>query len=295
MGRAKRMERVVALTKILVDHPQHLFSFSYFCKKFEVAKSTLSEDVVAVKNGLELFGLGKVETLAGAAGGVRFIPGHKAEDDNEFSPNFLEYMNYNLEKYADDDSIYAICGYHYPIKWNDIPQDRIYASFFYSPWGAGFWINKYKSATIEEIDLYLHSMSNIVKMAKHVPFLLNTVIGMRYSNYKYGDAIIRTRLFLENKACIFPTLTKVRNCGYDNTGVNCRDDGGVHAKQKIDDNFDYISDEIIEIPDLLHRYNEYYCVTFVDKLKSLIKYFCYLCKHTMRNLQESYDTDVKNG
>lgn len=218
-----------------------------------------------------------------------------SEDDNEFSPNFLEYMNYNLEKYADDDSIYAICGYHYPIKWNDIPQDRIYASFFYSPWGAGFWINKYKSATIEEIDLYLHSMSNIVKMAKHVPFLLNTVIGMRYSNYKYGDAIIRTRLFLENKACIFPTLTKVRNCGYDNTGVNCRDDGGVHAKQKIDDNFDYISDEIIEIPDLLHRYNEYYCVTFVDKLKSLIKYFCYLCKHTMRNLQESFDTDVKNG
>ena len=84
MGRAKRMERVVALTKILVDHPQQLFSFSYFCKKFEVAKSTLSEDVVAVKNGLELFGLGKVETLAGAAGGVRFIPGHKVEDDNEF-------------------------------------------------------------------------------------------------------------------------------------------------------------------------------------------------------------------
>lgn len=84
MGRAKRMERVVALTKILVDHPQHLFSFSYFCKKFEVAKSTLSEDVLAVKTGLELFGLGKVETLAGAAGGVRFIPGRRLEDDNEF-------------------------------------------------------------------------------------------------------------------------------------------------------------------------------------------------------------------
>ena len=84
MGRAKRMERVVALTKILVDHPQHLFSFSYFCKKFEVAKSTLSEDVLAVKTGLELFGLGKVETLSGAAGGVRFIPLRKLVDDNEF-------------------------------------------------------------------------------------------------------------------------------------------------------------------------------------------------------------------
>lgn len=84
MGKAKRMERVVALTKHLVDHPHQLFSFSYFCKKFEVAKSTLSEDVLAVKTGLELYGLGKVETLAGAAGGVRFVPEHTSEDDQAF-------------------------------------------------------------------------------------------------------------------------------------------------------------------------------------------------------------------
>ena len=73
MARVKRMERVVALTKQLVDHPYQLFSFTYFCKKFEVAKSTLSEDVLAVRAGLEAYDLGMVETLAGAAGGVRFI------------------------------------------------------------------------------------------------------------------------------------------------------------------------------------------------------------------------------
>ena len=33
MARVKRMERVVALTKQLVDHPYQLFSFTYFCKK----------------------------------------------------------------------------------------------------------------------------------------------------------------------------------------------------------------------------------------------------------------------
>lgn len=84
MGRVKRMERIVALTKYLTDHPHQLFSFSYFCKKFEIAKSTLSEDVLAVKNGLEIYGMGKVETLAGAAGGVRFIPGHTMENDMAF-------------------------------------------------------------------------------------------------------------------------------------------------------------------------------------------------------------------
>lgn len=84
MGRAKRIERVVALSKLLADHPYRLFSFSYFCKKFDIAKSTLSEDVLAVKTGLEMYGLGRVETLSGAAGGVRFIPGHLPEHDAEF-------------------------------------------------------------------------------------------------------------------------------------------------------------------------------------------------------------------
>ena len=69
MVKAKRIERVAALSKLLADHPYRLFSFSYFCKKFAIAKSTLSEDVLAVKSGLELYGLGKVETVSGAAGG----------------------------------------------------------------------------------------------------------------------------------------------------------------------------------------------------------------------------------
>lgn len=84
MVKAKRIERVAALSKLLADHPYRLFSFSYFCKKFAIAKSTLSEDVLAVKSGLELYGLGKVETVSGAAGGVRFIPGHLPEDDAAF-------------------------------------------------------------------------------------------------------------------------------------------------------------------------------------------------------------------
>ena len=84
MGRAKRIERVVALTKLLADHPYRLFSFSYFCKMFNVAKSTLSEDVLAVKSGMELYGLGRVETMSGAAGGVRFVPGHLTQDDDSF-------------------------------------------------------------------------------------------------------------------------------------------------------------------------------------------------------------------
>ncbi|MDY6030065.1 MAG: pur operon repressor [Acidaminococcaceae bacterium] len=84
MIKQKRIERVAALSKILTDSPCHLFSFSYFCKLFGVAKSTLSEDVTAVKNGLEEFGLGKIETVSGAAGGVRYLPARSRTEDVAF-------------------------------------------------------------------------------------------------------------------------------------------------------------------------------------------------------------------
>ncbi|MBQ0066857.1 MAG: pur operon repressor [Phascolarctobacterium sp.] len=84
MNRIKRIERIIAMTKILIDNPHYLFSFRYFCEKFQIAKSTLSEDVSAIKNSMDTFGIGKVETLAGAAGGVRFVPGSNDEEDQKF-------------------------------------------------------------------------------------------------------------------------------------------------------------------------------------------------------------------
>ncbi|TCL33280.1 purine operon repressor PurR [Anaerospora hongkongensis] len=74
MEKIRRVERVVALTKLLVDRPYYLFPLGHFSDLFGIAKSTLSEDLLSVKNALKQFGLGALETVAGAAGGVRFIP-----------------------------------------------------------------------------------------------------------------------------------------------------------------------------------------------------------------------------
>lgn len=74
LEKVRRVERMVALTKLLVDSPQELISLRYFCDFFNIAKSTLSEDITCVKDSLQRFSLGTVETVAGVAGGVRFIP-----------------------------------------------------------------------------------------------------------------------------------------------------------------------------------------------------------------------------
>jgi purine operon repressor len=74
MDKIRRQERRIALTKLLTDNPNQLFSLSHFSGLFEAAKSTICEDVEAIRLALEQFGLGRLETQAGAAGGVKFLP-----------------------------------------------------------------------------------------------------------------------------------------------------------------------------------------------------------------------------
>jgi purine operon repressor len=79
MTKVRRVERVVALSKMLMDMPGCLFSLGHFSNLFGTAKSTLSEDMVTIKQAIQEFGIGTVETVAGASGGVRYVPCHSEE------------------------------------------------------------------------------------------------------------------------------------------------------------------------------------------------------------------------
>ncbi|MFT4415977.1 pur operon repressor [Fredinandcohnia humi] len=70
----RRSSRLVDMTNHLLLHPQHLVSLSYFAEKYDSAKSSISEDLTIIKQTFEQQGIGTLVTIAGAAGGVKFIP-----------------------------------------------------------------------------------------------------------------------------------------------------------------------------------------------------------------------------
>ena len=84
MERIKRNERLAALTKLLTASPNQLFTLSHFCELFGAAKSTLSEDIDILCDVYEHFGLGKLDTVTGAAGGVRYRPCIAREQASHF-------------------------------------------------------------------------------------------------------------------------------------------------------------------------------------------------------------------
>lgn len=70
----RRSERIAVITKHLVEHPGQLFSLNFFVDLLGVAKSTISEDLTLIKEAWQKQGLGELKTVAGATGGVKYLP-----------------------------------------------------------------------------------------------------------------------------------------------------------------------------------------------------------------------------
>ena len=80
MEPATRKERLCVLCAYLTNHPNQLYPLSYFSELFGAAKSTLSEDISIVKSTFAKWGIGEIEVLMGASGGVRFLPTMQEEE-----------------------------------------------------------------------------------------------------------------------------------------------------------------------------------------------------------------------
>ncbi|MBX5465552.1 MAG: pur operon repressor [Clostridia bacterium] len=74
MAHPRRSRRLVALTWSFLERPSRLISLSRLGEELGVAKSSLSEDAAIIDATLASLGIGRLETVAGAAGGLRLRP-----------------------------------------------------------------------------------------------------------------------------------------------------------------------------------------------------------------------------
>lgn len=89
----KKTERVLCLTEYLLTRPNVLIPLGFFADQFRTAKSTISEDLVAIKETLLHTGSGVLETVPGAAGGVKYLPGITKEEADVFLERLAEQLS----------------------------------------------------------------------------------------------------------------------------------------------------------------------------------------------------------
>ena len=171
-----------------------------------------------------------------------------SEDDNIFSPNFLEYVNDGLEKFENDPNCLAVCGYNYQgVKLNGYNYN-CYLSREYSAWGVGSWKKKReKLEYIFKIDYAKFIMSkweNIWKLYKNEPRLLNTILLNLDCGKIFGDTMLVSYQYLNNKYSLFPKTSKIRNMGFDGTGTSIFEVDNSYMSQIIDSESHFVCDMV---------------------------------------------------
>lgn len=171
------------------------------------------------------------------------------EDDNEFSPNFLEYINKGLMKYENTPNVMAICGYSYLYDIKEVNHNAFMGENF-SAWGVGCWKAKQFKYQIVGSGNYVESILASFKTCwlvyKNNPIWFNNLLGMHFSKAENGDSLSVVECLLDEKVSIFPKLSKVRNWGNDGTGEHCKKVKQEITSQIIDNGVSFDFDNDIE-------------------------------------------------
>ncbi|MBM7573146.1 pur operon repressor [Aquibacillus albus] len=88
----KRSDRLVAMTNYLIEHPMELVSLPFFSTTYSAAKSSVSEDLAIVNKMFQQEGIGYLESISGAAGGVKYIPTYSNENSEVFVSNLCNRL-----------------------------------------------------------------------------------------------------------------------------------------------------------------------------------------------------------
>lgn len=182
----------------------------------------------------------------GALGNCRYAVEHAlksysriifTEDDNVFSPSFLEFMNRCLEKYEDDPRIHSVCGYNFPFEDCALP-DGVYLSRCYSAWGCGFWrgrANRIGEYSRREMLDFFSNPRWFFRLYRESPRnAFGLLMRYRRGGRFYGDMVRGPENIRNNTFCLFPVVSRVRNCGQDGSGAHCgKKENDIFSRQPI--------------------------------------------------------------
>lgn len=167
------------------------------------------------------------------------------EDDNEFSPCFLDYINKALEKYKVDERVIFVCGYT-PFDYSC--KENIYFARQMSAWGFGSWIEKSKEIrkifNFELLEKILTDFKSFWKIFQYRPVMLSRLMDSVLKREFYGDVSYFCYCLLYDKYCVFPSKSLVRNWGNDGTGMHCKNYNKLFVNRTIN------QDETFELDDV---------------------------------------------
>lgn len=145
------------------------------------------------------------------------------EDDLQFSPYFLDYMNEALTRYEADQRIFSIGGYSPPL---DIPEDYVedsYLSYRCCTWGWATWGDRWNRVdwSVRDFKRFCKDKTMIEKFNRGGDDMFH-ILKQQMAGKISSWGIRWDYAHYQNEAyCFRPKLSIVKNTGNDGTGIHC--------------------------------------------------------------------------
>ncbi len=202
-----------------------------------------------------------------------------SEDDNEFSPNFLDYMNKCLIRYKDNPNIYSVCGYSFPVDFSLYDKNILFSNL-YSAWGAGMWREKEFPWDINSVISILSSPLKLLRVFNRKPKFVPYLFRMNSKHTVYGDLLVCAYSVSMKKLNVFPVVSKVKNHGHDGTGLHSTTSlSSLYEKQLIDKDLEFNPDDIKISLCKYKPLEQFFKVNLIKKIKIFFKIVLYWVRH----------------
>ncbi len=147
-----------------------------------------------------------------------------SEDDNQFAPAFLDYINKGLTLFENDKTVFAICGYRHFYNFEFKNNSFFMQNVDFNVWGYGIW--KDRLDAIDNLNykwfkgrLSLKTLNQIRKdngndrCFHFYTFAFNTSL-------RITDIVYSVYIYLQKFNVVMPKMSLVRNLGMDRSGEN---------------------------------------------------------------------------
>lgn len=184
------------------------------------------------------------------------------EDDIRFVDEFFAFMDWSLERFKTDNSIFHINGLS---MLDFIPgRNRLFCSINCAPWGWGTWRDRWQKS---DIDLKNFQIDELFSLA-----IFDSVFLTETFKAKWSDRILRLQQGLDtydigwnvsawrnNAYAISPRFTFTTNVGFDERSLHTRirprflrKPGNIRSRKPIDD-----SVKIVSFPSYYDAYSDF--------------------------------------
>lgn len=189
------------------------------------------------------------------------------EDDHVTGTYFLRFMNEALETYKNEDKVFGITGFAYPLK----TVNNINNTFFLKDegcWGWATWRRAwsyFEKDTNKLIQTFTKEMINTFNFEGSMDFW-SQVIQNKQGKIDSWAIYWYATVFLNNGLYLHPKNSFVQNIGLDGSGVHCTE--SCDFDTVVTDNYDILFERDIKESELARKHHiDYYNSLKVPLLK----------------------------